>query len=99
MLNHVVIDIVVVLTSNLHLQLWFSGLLLKYYDDNESEFTFTSNVINLSSPASHFQSSLKSSSDGNLKGPEEPLSKTLPRPHPLTTSQSTEESIVDQEGK
>ena len=43
----------------------------------------------------------ESSSDGHLKGPEEPLSKPhlSPRPHPLTTSQSTEESMVDQEGK
>ena len=70
-------------------------------DDSESETTSTSGEGHLSSAASQSQSSLKSSSDGHLKGPEELLSKSHspPRPYPLTTSQSTVESIVDQEGK
>ena len=69
------------------------------YDNSESESTSACAESHLSSPASQFQSSLKSSCDGHLKGPYELLSKTPPRLHPLTTSQSAEESIVDQEGK
>ena len=71
------------------------------YDDSESESTSTFAESHLSSSASESQSSLKSCSDGHLKGPEDPLSKpqSPPRPQPLMTSQSTEESIVDQEGK
>ena len=71
------------------------------YDVSESVSTSTSAEGHLSSAASQSQSSLKSSSDGHLKGPEEPLSKPHPPliPHPLTTSQFTEDSIVGQEGK
>ena len=55
------------------------------YDNSESESasTCTSARGHLSSPASQSQSPLKSSSDSYLH----------------TTSQTTEESIVDQEGK
>ena len=55
------------------------------YDNSESESasTCTSAGGDLSSPASQSQSPLKSSSDSYLH----------------TTSQTTEESIVDQEGK
>ena len=67
----------------------------------ESESTSTCAGGHLSSAASQSQSSPKSSSDGHLKGPEEPLSKPHPSSslHPLTVSQSTDESIVDQESK
>ena len=70
-------------------------------DVSESEFTSTCAGGHLSSAASQSQSSPKSSSDGHLKGPEEPLSKPHPSSnlHPLTASQSTDESIVGQEGK
>ena len=82
-------------------QLWSSDVSELEYDDSESESTSTSAEGHLSSPASQSQSSLKSSCDGHLKGLEDPLSKPhpSPRPHPLTASQSTNESIVDQESK
>ena len=71
------------------------------YDVSESESTSTCGGGQLSSVASQSQSSPKSSSDSHLKGLEEPLSKPYPSSslHPLTVSQSTDESIVDQEGK
>ena len=71
------------------------------YDVSESESTSTCAGGQLSSVASQSQSSPKSSSDSHLKGPEEPLSKPYPSSslYPLTVSQSTDEFIVDQEGK
>ena len=71
------------------------------YDVSVSESTSTCAGGQLSSIASQSQSSSKSSSDSHLKGPEEPLSKPYPSLslHLLTVSQSTDESIVDQEGK
>ena len=79
-----------------------------HLDDNqfiselsESESTSSSAGGHLSSPASLSQSSLKSSSDDHIKGTKDSLSMSHPpqRPHHLTTSQSTEEPIVDQKGK
>ena len=80
-------------------QLWSSDVSELEYDDSESESNSASAGGHLSSPASQSQSSLKSSSDGHLKGLEELLPHIPLRPHPLTSSQSIDESIVDLEGK